>query len=116
MAFGFGTYALAPGGAYLDATAQGISRDWHSYLWVFDTPPELWLLIALLAPEIGVVVAIYSVPIACVATALLVWIAPAFTLRLTGTKPLYLALVAIALGIISGILFTIVMGRNPGVA
>ena len=36
IAFGLGSYALAPGGRYADWTMQGVSHDWHQYRWFYQ--------------------------------------------------------------------------------
>lgn len=45
LSSGLGRYALAPGGAYRDYAMEGVSHDWHRYLWALSVPGEWRVLV-----------------------------------------------------------------------
>ena len=114
LAWGLGSYALAPGGAYVDWTMQGISHDWHRYHWFFQVPFSGWSILALLGVFTGAFTALFVVPIACAVGALLFWRLPALQQCLLSVNRVRLGYIAIGLGLITGVAETIISGRNPG--
>ncbi len=115
LAVGWGSYALAPSGAYSDWTVEGISHDWHRYEWFFQVPsflPALMILGALNALAHAVVV----VPVVLVMVAILFLFFPKSKDRLvTQASNIRFWIVICCLGFAIGIIETIIQGRNPGV-
>ncbi|MGC1379831.1 MAG: hypothetical protein WA814_02265 [Candidatus Baltobacteraceae bacterium] len=115
LAFGLGRYALAPAGLYADWTVQGVSHDPHHYRWFFQVPLLGWRMLAALGVLVGLLNAILVVPIVAIGTALLLWLFPRLKTRLLTMKPAWLWPSIFALGFVSGVVETILIGRNPGV-
>ncbi len=115
FAWGLGSYALAPGGAYVDWTMQGVSHDWHRYLWFFQVPFSGWFWLAALGVCIGAINSLLVVPIACAVGALVFWKLPTIKQRLLSVNPVRLCYVVIGLGLLTGVAWTIISGRNPGI-
>jgi hypothetical protein len=114
FAWGLGSYAVAPGGAYVDWTMQGVSHDWHQYLWFFQVPLGGWFRLAVLGVFIGAFNALLVVPIACAVGALLFWKLPTTKRRLLSVNHVRLCYIVIGLGLLTGVVETIISGRNPG--
>ena len=115
FAWGLGSYALAPGGAYLDWTMQAVSHDWHQYRWFFQVPFSGWYLLAVLGVLMGALNTLFVVPIACALGALLFWRLPTLKQRLLSVNRVRLCYVVIGLGLITGVAATVISGRNPGI-
>ena len=115
IAWGLGSYTLAPGGAYVDWGVQGVSHDWHQYRWFFQVPPSGWPLLTLLGVFVGAFTALFVVPVLCAAGALLFWRLPSLEQRLLSTSRVELCYIVIGLGLITGVAATIISGRNPGI-
>lgn len=113
-AWGAGSYALAPGGTYTDWTFQGISHDWHQYRWFFQEQLFEWPLLAVFGLFAGVFTALFVVPVICALGTLLLWVTPAIKQRLSSVNRARLYYVTILLGLITGVVQTIINGRNPG--
>ncbi|MGA8098370.1 MAG: hypothetical protein WB810_06910 [Candidatus Cybelea sp.] len=114
IAWGLGSYALAPGGKFVDWTMQGVSHDWHQYRWFFQEPGA-WEGLAPLGTFAGLLVALLVVPITCGVAALLFWRMPMLQERLLKANGLYLCCTVIGPGLLTGVVLTIISGRNPGI-
>jgi hypothetical protein len=115
LAWGLGSYALAPGGAYVDWTMQGVSHDWHQYRWFFQIPSTGWYALAVLGVFVGGFSAAFVVPITCAVGAFLFWSVPVLKQRLLGVNRVRLSCAVIVLGLLTGVAATIISGRNPGI-
>jgi hypothetical protein len=115
IAFGLGSYALAPGGAYVDWGTEDVSHDPHRYLWFFQVPSTGWYELGLLGLFVGAGCALFVVPITCAACGLLFWNLPALKRRFLAVSPLRLSFVVIALGLLTGAAATIISGKEPGI-
>jgi hypothetical protein len=114
IAWGLGSYALAPGGRYVDWTMQGVSHNWHQYRWFYqESGAGEWL--ALLGSFVGLLAALLVVPSTCGAAALVFWRMPMLKERLLRANGVYLGCTVIGLGLLTGVALTIINGRNPGV-
>jgi hypothetical protein len=115
LAAGWGSYALAPGGAYSDWTVQGVSHDWHRYQWFFQVPSALPVLM-ILGAFIALAHAIIVVPVVLVMVAILFLRFPRSKGRLLElANDVRFWIVILCLGFATGIMETIIQGRNPGV-
>jgi hypothetical protein len=115
LAVGWGSYALAPSGAYSDWTVQGISHDWHRYEWFFQVPSALPVL-AFLGALNALAHAIIVVPVVLVMVAILFLRLPRSKDRLLKqANDIRFWIVIFSLGFATGIVETIIQGRNPGV-
>jgi len=121
FASGFGSYALSPGGEYvnsagelLDYSMQGAAHyDWHGYLW-FIKVPDLWPTLIFLGLFIGTLRAIALViPAAIVATVFSRFL-PSLGAKLIRVSAAMLWTCVVLSGFLSGVLSTIVDGRTPG--
>lgn len=114
LAFGWGSYALAPGGAYVDWTMQGVSHDWHRYLWFFQIPSTAWLMLIVLGAFAAAVYAVALVPCTLIASAVLFRLCPRAGEWLSRSA-IWVGLTTFIFGYTGGIVDTIIAGRNPGI-
>jgi hypothetical protein len=115
LAVGWGSYALAPSGAYSHSTMQGVSHDWQRYEWFFQAPSFLPALIILGALN-ALAHAIIVVPLVVVMVAILFLRFPRSKDRLLKqANDIRFWIVICCLGFATGIIETIIQGRNPGV-
>lgn len=115
LAWGLGFYAIAPGGADVDWTMQGVSHDWHQYRWFFQIPFTGWYALAALGIFVGAFYAVFAVPTTCAVGAFLFWILPVLRQRLLSVNHVRLSSAVIVLGLLTGVAATIISGRNPGI-
>jgi ABC-type spermidine/putrescine transport system permease subunit II len=111
---GIGQYTLAPGGAYRDYTMQGVSHDWHRYLWAVSVPGQ-WPVILAHALFVGALSAIIVVPIGAALGFLLFSVRPALRERVASCPAPWLYAITVLVGFVVGVGITIVAGRNPGI-
>jgi hypothetical protein len=114
FASGLGRYALAPGGAYVDYTMQGVNHDWHRYLWAI-TMPNAWPVLIALGAFIGATTAILVVPVGAILAFVAFWIWPSLRNRFSSWNLAWLLLIVAIAGFLSGVAQTIIAGRNPGI-
>lgn len=115
FAIGCGQYALAPGGAYVDYTMQGISHDWHRYLWFFQIPLRWQVVILFHALFASGFLFIELAVIAVGAAAVMTFLLPSLGAKFVAVKSHLLWPLAAVLGILVGLLVTVLDGRNPGI-
>ncbi len=94
---------------------QGVSHDWHQYLWFFQVPFGGWFRLAVLGVFIRAFNALLVVPIACAVGALLYRKLPTTKQRLLNVNRVRLCYIVIELCLITGVMETIISGRNPGI-
>jgi hypothetical protein len=114
LGLGFGQYALAPDGAYGSYGSEDPSHDWGKYLWFFQVPAAIPMLLVHGA-LIGILTGAVIVPVAGVVAAIMIWRFPGLHVWLAGSRWAWLSLGVFFAGLLSGAAMTILAGRNPGI-